>query len=206
MASHAPASPDCRAAETTLLVLIDYQIGVMRRLGEVQMQEIGNNVMGLAKSAKALGLPAVLAARAGHGGGSRLIPALRRLFPTRLVKRPADVVNAWQWPGFRDAVRSSGRRKIVMAGVPADTALLRTALDMAEDGYSLDIVLDASGADSTARDRVADRMSRAGLRIDTWYSAAASLLGDWRCDLYGLRSQPARTSGTQTSDHVSHGT
>ena len=205
MASHAPVPPHCRSPETTVLVLIDYQIGVIRRLGEVQMQETGNNVLGLARSAKALGLPAVLTARAGHGGGSRLIPALRRLFPARLVKRPADMVNAWQWPTFRDAIRRTGRRNVIMAGVPADTALLHTALDMADDGYALDIVLDASCANRANREMVADRMRRAGLSIDTWCSAVASLLGDWRCDLYGLRPPRARTGGSQAVDHASPG-
>lgn len=169
------------APDNAVLVLIDHQVGLLRRIRDRAPEEVRQNVLGLAKSAKALNIPVVLTANAG--GGGRLLPELRRLFHDRPVIGRFGTANPWHWPAFREAIECIGRRHVVIAGIPA-TAMQSAALDMARAGHAVHAVIDASGADSAvARELAVTRLREAGLRIHSWFSVAAEMLGDWRRDL-----------------------
>ena len=181
------------APDNALLVLIDYQVGLLRIIRGAPAQDVRDNVLGLAKTAKTLDVPVVLTTNLEGGANGRLLPKLRRIFAGRHVIGRPGVINAWHWPAFRRAVEQTGRRKIVMAGVTAGTGLQSAALEMVRDGYEVHAVIDASGAESiSARDLMVTTLRDAGLRIHTWYSVAAELLGDWRRELdTGAPMQPA---------------
>ena len=175
---------DGLAPDTALLVLIDHQVGLMRIIRDMPPEEARNNVLGLAKSARTLGVPVVLTTNMEWGVNGRLLPELRKLFANQPVIGRPGVINAWRCGPFREAVESTRRRSLVLAGVTVSTALQFAALDMLRDGYDVHAVIDASGAESTmARDVAVTTLRDAGVRIHTWFSVAAELLGDWRRDL-----------------------
>lgn len=177
--SHAGLTPD-----NAVLVLIDHQVGLMSIIRDMSPQEATANILGLAKSAQILGLPVLLTTNIEWGLNGRLVPELRRIFPSRPVIGRPGVLNAWNWPAFREAVVQGKRRKVIMAGVTVSTGLLFAALDMLRDGYEVHAVIDASGAESTlARDLAVATLLHAGARTRSWFSVATELLGDWRHDL-----------------------
>ncbi len=102
--SQAADRGDGLAPENAVLVLIDHQVGTMSIIRDMGLQEATNNVLGLAKSAKTLGLPVVLTSNMEWGINGRIIPELRRVFPDQPVIGRAGVINAWRWPAFREAV------------------------------------------------------------------------------------------------------
>jgi nicotinamidase-related amidase len=170
--------------ENALLVLIDHQLGLMSIIRDMSPREVENNVLGLAKAAKTLQVPVVLTSNVAWGINGRMLPQLRRIFPDQAIVSRPGIVNAYSWPGFRDAIAESGRPNIIIAGVTASTGLLFPALDLSREGYDVHAVIDACGAESTiARDMAVATMLRAGVKARTWFSVTAELLGDWRCDL-----------------------
>jgi len=175
---------DALSPENAVLVLIDHQVGMMSIIRDMTVQEATNNVIGLAKSAKTLGLPVVLTSNMEWGINGRIIPEVRRIFADQQVIGRAGLINAWRWPAFRNAVIQTGRRKVIMAGVTTSTALQFAALDMLRDGYEVHAVIDASGAESAlARDVSVATLTHAGVKARTWFSVTAELLGDWQCDI-----------------------
>jgi nicotinamidase-related amidase len=106
--------------------LIDHQPWVAFPVRSITPEELLNNVTALAKVACALGIPTVLSTVFAEGGrlADPLFEQLRRVFPD---VRPIDRrnTNAWSDPAFVAAVRKTGRRKLVMAGLfpsPSNTA------------------------------------------------------------------------------------
>ncbi|MGA3403707.1 MAG: isochorismatase family protein [Acetobacteraceae bacterium] len=180
----APGSRDGLSPDNTVLVLIDHQLGMMSIIRDMSLQDVRNNVLGLAQSAKTLGVPVVLTSNMEWGINGRIMPELRRIFADQPVIGRPGVINAWRWPALREAVVQTGRRNVIMAGVTTSTGLQFAALDMLRDGYDVHAVIDASGAESAvARDVSVATLTHAGVKARTWFSVAAELLGDWQRDI-----------------------
>ena len=52
-------NPEPMTQDNTALVLVDHQVGLMTGIRDYSVAELKHNVIGLAKAAKALGLPIV---------------------------------------------------------------------------------------------------------------------------------------------------
>ena len=116
------------SSDNAALVLIDHQVGLMRVVRDMRLQEARNNILGLARSARTLGVPAVLTSNMEWGVNGRVLPGLRRIFADCDIIGRSGVVNAYRWPAFRQAVAATGRRNIILAGVTTSTGLLFAAL------------------------------------------------------------------------------
>lgn len=169
--------------DTAVLLLIDHQVGLMNIVRDLGAEEFKSNVLGLAKTAKTLGLPVILSTSRGQGPNGLLIPELTTLFPeVEVIDRPG-VINAYRWPAFRRAVEATGRRQAIIAAVTTTTCLQFPALDMVADGYDVHGVIDASGSESAlAREAAVATMAAGRVKIRTWFSVAAELIADWRRD------------------------
>src|SRR5207244_9250277 len=102
-----------------------------------------NNVVGLAKSAKAFGVPTLLTTVVERQGGY-LIKPLQDVFPEQT---PIDrtFINTWEDERCVAWVRKSGRKKIVMAALWTEICLAMPTIHALGDGYEVYIVTDASG-------------------------------------------------------------
>ncbi len=174
--------------DNAVVLLIDHQVGLMQIIDDMGPEQAKSNVVGLARSAKTLGLPVVLATSRDWGPNGQILPEIKALFPdTEIIRRPG-VINAYRWPEFRAAVEATGRRKVILAGVTASTCMLFPTLDLLADGYEVHAVIDASGSESPGqivREAVIADVARAGGRPRTWFSVVAELVADWRRDEAG---------------------
>src|ERR1700756_4124407 len=75
-------------------------------------EEFKNNVLVLAKTGKAFGIPVVLTTSRDWGPNGPLLPELKTLFPEVEVIRRPGVINAWRWPAYREAVETTGCKKL----------------------------------------------------------------------------------------------
>jgi nicotinamidase-related amidase len=174
---------DVLTPENSVVLLVDHQVGLMNIIRDMTAEEVKNNVLGLAKTAKTLGVPVILTTALEWGPNGQIIPELKALFPEVAIIRRPGVINSYRYPEFRLAVEKTGRKKIIMAAVTDTTCLQFPALDMIKDGYEVHAVIDASGAESAiARDAAIATMAAAGVRIRTWFGVAAELIADWRRD------------------------
>jgi nicotinamidase-related amidase len=170
-------------ATPSVLLLIDDQVGLAEWVRDQSPVEFKNAVMGLARTAKTLGIPTILTTSRDFGPNGQLLSELRELFADVPVIRWTGTINAYRWPQFRAALEATGRRKAIIAGVSTTTCLQFPALDMVADGYDVYAAIDASGSESElARQAAVATLSTRGVQIRTWFSLAAELIADWRRD------------------------
>jgi nicotinamidase-related amidase len=164
--------------EDSTLVLIDHQGAQFANLHSHEPQLVVNNAIALAKTAKLLGIPTVLttvvAARSGN-----IIKGIQDVFPDQ---QPIDrtFINAWQDTRFMNAVKKTGRKKLVMAGLWTEVCVAMPALQAQGEGYDVYVVSDASGGVSVEAHAMAmDRMIQAGIKPITWLAALCEWQRDW---------------------------
>jgi nicotinamidase-related amidase len=169
--------------DNTVLLLIDHQVGLSQLVRDQTPDEFRNNVLGLARAAKAMNIPVILSTSRDWGPNGPIFPELRALFPDAPLIRREGIINAYRDPAFRRAVEATGRKHVVIAAISASTCLQFPALDMVQDGYTVHGVIDASGSVSEI-EREATIATLAANRITprNWFSVMAEWRADWRRD------------------------
>jgi nicotinamidase-related amidase len=121
------------------------------------------------------------------GPNGPLVPEIKEMFPDApYIPRPGQI-NAWDNEDFVAAVKQTGRRQLIIAGVVTDVCVAFPALSAREEGYEVFAVVDASGTFNKAvRDAALSRMTQAGVQTVNWFSVACELHRDWRNDIEGL--------------------
>jgi nicotinamidase-related amidase len=164
--------------ENCALILIDHQPFQFAGLRSHDSQTIINNVVGLAKSAKAFGVPTLLSTVVEERGGNLLKP-LQDVFPDQ---KPINrtFINTWEDVRCVEWVKKTGRKKIVIAALWTEICLAMPAIQAAGEGYEVYIVTDASGGVSVeAHEMAIQRMVMAGCMPITWTVFASELQRDW---------------------------
>jgi hypothetical protein len=115
------------------------------------------------------------------------VPELKEKFPNApFIPRPGQI-NAWDNEDFVKAVKATGKKQLIIAGVVTEVCVAFPALSALEEGYEVFVVTDASGTfNEVTRHSAWDRMSAAGAQPITWFAVACELHRDWRNDVEGL--------------------
>jgi nicotinamidase-related amidase len=160
---------------------VDHQTGLMNLVHSANATEYKNIVIGLAKLAKLHKMPTVLTTSAETGPNGPMLPEIIHLLPNApKISRPGQI-NAWDNSDFVDAIKKTGRKKIVMSGITTDVCVTFAALSALDAGYEVYIVVDASGCMNIEVQQASiERMSQAGAIIGTWFGISCELLYDWR--------------------------
>lgn len=164
--------------EDSIVVLIDHQPFQFANLHSHEPTMVVNNVVGLAKAAKAFNVPTILTTVLEQRGGY-LIKGLQDVFPEQ---KPIDrtLINTWQDKNVVDVVKKSGRKKIVMAALWSEVCLAMPAIQAAGEGYDVYVVTDASGGVTReAHDMAVQRMIMAGITPITWLAVMSEWQRDW---------------------------
>jgi nicotinamidase-related amidase len=177
------------------LLLVDHQAGLLSLVRDIEPERFNNNVLALADAAKYFGLPTILTTSFEDGPNGPLIPELKALFPDApYIARPGQI-NAWDNADFVNAVKATGKKQLLIAGVVTEVCVAFPALSALEEGYEVFVVTDASGTfNEIARDSAWSRMSAAGAQLINWFGVACELHRDWRNDVEGL--------GTLLANHI----
>jgi nicotinamidase-related amidase len=164
------------------LVLIDHQSGVMQLIKTLPLEAVKRNTLALARAAKILGIPAVLTSSQEDMLQGPMLPELKEILPEAFAARVkrAGVVNAFDDPAFKSAVKGLGRPNLIMAGVTTDVCLVYPAITAMELGYEVQAVLDASGSPFELSEEMArQRMRDAGVVLTATNTLIAELAHDW---------------------------
>lgn len=164
--------------EDSVLVLIDHQPYQLTNLNSHDPQASVNAVTGLAKAAKAFNVPTILTSVvAGRGG--LLFPQLTDLFPGQEVI-DRTFINTWEDKKVVDAVKATGRKQLIIAGLWTEVCVAMPAIQAAGEGWDVTVITDASGGISVEAHQVAiQRMIGAGINMMTWLALAAEWQRDW---------------------------
>jgi nicotinamidase-related amidase len=162
-------------------LMLDHQTGLFSLVRDFGPDEIKNNVLALAATAKYFELPTILATSMDQGPNGPLLPALREIHSDApMIRRPGEI-NAWENPDFLKAVKATGKKQLILSGIVTDVCVTGPALDAIDEGYEVFVVVDASGTFSpVVRDAALNRMAAAGAQLINWFAVACELQRDWR--------------------------
>jgi nicotinamidase-related amidase len=164
--------------ERSVLLLIDHQAFQFANLHSHDPTLIVNNVVGLAKAAKAFKIPTILTTVTEDRGGY-LLKGIQDVFPTQ---KPINrtFLNSWEDPRVVEAVKKTGRKQLVMAALWTEICLAMPVIQSLADGYEVFIVTDASGGVTReAHDMAVQRMVQAGAVPITWVAVMSEWQRDW---------------------------
>ncbi|MBG2915572.1 isochorismate family cysteine hydrolase YcaC [Proteus terrae] len=169
------------------VLLVDHQAGLLSLVRDIEPDKFNNNVLALANAAKYFNLPTILTTSFEDGPNGPLVPQLVEMFPDApYIARPGQI-NAWDNEDFVKAVKATGKKQLIIAGVVTEVCVAFPALSALEEGFEVFVVTDASGTfNAIARDSAWDRMSKAGAQLINWFGLACELHRDWRNDVEGL--------------------
>jgi nicotinamidase-related amidase len=168
-------------------LLVDHQAGLISLVQDFPPNEFKNNVLALAALAKFFKLPTILTTSFEEGPNGPIVPELKQMFPdVPYIARPGNI-NAWDNEDFVKAVKATGKKQLIIAGVVTDVCVAFPTLSALEEGYEVFVVTDASGTfNETVQQAAWARMSAAGAQLMNWFSVACELHRDWRNDIEGL--------------------
>ncbi|MBB3125509.1 nicotinamidase-related amidase [Paenibacillus rhizosphaerae] len=170
---------DLLTAENSAIILIDHQPQMIFGVQSADRQTIINNTVGLAKTGKVFNVPTILTTVAAESFSGPIHPQIQAVFPDQV---PIDrtTMNSWEDDNLVQAVKKTGRKKLVMAALWTEVCLAFPVIGAIKDGYEVYIVTDASGGTTTeAHDMAVQRMIQAGAIPVTWVSVMLEYQRDW---------------------------
>src|SRR3712207_6024058 len=169
------------------VLLVDHQAGLLSLVRDIEPDRFKNNVLALADLTRYFRLPTILTTSFEDGPNGPLVPELKATFPDApFIPRPGQI-NAWDNEDFVEAVKATGRKQLIIAGVVTEVCVAFPALSALEDGFEVFVVTDASGTfNELTRHSAWNRMAEAGAQLMTWFGVACELHRDWRRDVEGL--------------------
>ncbi len=175
----------------TLILLLDHQSGLFQTVKDIAVADLRRNVEMVAKLATLLNIPVITTASEPAGTNGPLMPEIHRHAPHAVYVPRKGEVNAWDNDDFVAAVRSTGRRTLVMAGVWTSVCVMFPALDARAAGYEVYAVLDASGDPSEMASRISlARFVQGGVKPTSTNALLSELHRSWArpeaADLAGL--------------------
>jgi nicotinamidase-related amidase len=173
--------------DNAAVLLVDHQAGLLSLVRDIDPDKFKNNVLALADAAKFFNLPTILTTSFETGPNGPLMPELKEMFPDApYIARPGQI-NAWDNEDFVKAIKATGKKQLIIAGVVTEVCVAFPALSAIEEGFDVFVIADASGTfNEMTRDAAWDRMSAAGAQMMTWFGMACELHRDWRNDIEGL--------------------
>ncbi|WP_196062939.1 MULTISPECIES: isochorismate family cysteine hydrolase YcaC [unclassified Serratia (in: enterobacteria)] len=177
------------------VLLVDHQAGLLSLVRDIDPDRFKNNVLALGDLAKYFNLPTILTTSFETGPNGPLVPELKAQFPDApYIARPGQI-NAWDNEDFVKAVKATGRKQLIIAGVVTEVCVAFPALSALAEGFEVFVVTDASGTfNELTRQSAWSRMEAEGAQLMTWFGVACELHRDWRNDVEGL--------GTLFANHI----
>jgi nicotinamidase-related amidase len=203
------------------LIIIDHQPQMAFGVQSIDRQALKNNVVALAKAAKAFNVPTTITTVETDSFSGNTYPEILAVFPeNKILERTS--MNSWDDQNVREALKANARKKVVVAGLWTEVCDLMFALDaIREGGYEIYLAADASGGTSVEAHKFAiDRMVQAGVVPVTWQQVLLEWQRDWaRTDTYhatmdivlehsgayGMGADYASTHVHKSPERVKHG-
>jgi len=171
-------NPEPLTKENAALILVDHQVGLMTGIRDYSIAELKHNVVGLAKAAQALNIPIITTTTSADTLWGPAFPELVQALPDNdFIDR--TTVNAWDDPRVEDAIKATGRSKLIFAGVSLEVCAAFPAMRSAREGYEAYVAIDASGTfNETKRITGLQRLIQSGVVVADGASFMVEILAD----------------------------
>ena len=147
-----------------VILLLDHQAGLFQTVKDISVSRLRTNTTMLAKLAALLDVPVFTSASVPDGPNGPLMPEIHREAPHAVHVPRKGEINAWENEDFVRAVRGTGKKTLIIAGVWTSVCVAFPALDALAEGYRVYAVMDASGDPSEFASRTTlARFTQAGV-------------------------------------------
>src|SRR6266699_3427138 len=165
--------------DNCVVALIDHQPQMLFGTSYPDRESIINHTVALAKATRVFDVPVVLTTVETQSFSGNMWPQLRAVFPKQTpIERSS--MNAWDDENFVAAIKATGRKKIVLAGLWTETCVALGTIQALHDGYEIYVVEDCCGdVSQLAHDNAMKRVIQAGAKPVTSLSVMLEWQRDW---------------------------
>lgn len=175
-----PVKDPLLTPRNSAFIVIDYQPIQVSSIRSMSQKELVFNIVHTAKAAVNYDLPIVHSTVNVKTGKNQ--PPIAPLMEV-LDKYPTydrTTINSWEDVEFKQAVKATGRKKLVMAALWTEACLTFPALDAMREGYDVYVVADAVGGTSLVAHKAAlRRIEQAGGKLISKTQLYCELQRDW---------------------------
>ncbi|KRK32706.1 isochorismatase family protein [Loigolactobacillus bifermentans] len=175
-----PLQDELLTPENAVLTLIDYQPMQINAINSIAHATLIKNTQALINLMQAFKVPIILSTvNVATSQNEDTIPALKRLLPD-IPSYDRTSINAWEDVAYQQAVKATGRRKIVIGALWTEACMAFPTLDALAAGFDVFPVVDAIGGTSTlAHETALRRVEQAGAQLTTLAQLGCELQRDW---------------------------
>lgn len=165
--------------DNCVVTLIDHQPQMLFGVTSIDRQSLINNVVGFAKAAKIFEVPLILSTVESKSFSGNIWPQLQAIYPDQTpIERSS--MNSWDDGKFVSAVKKSGKKKIVLAGLWTQVCVTFPTVQAINDGFEVYVVEDLCGdLDERTHEAAMRRVEQAGAKPVTWIQVMLEWQRDW---------------------------
>jgi nicotinamidase-related amidase len=166
--------------KNAVLIIIDYQPVQVASIVSMDRKLLVDNIVRVSKIAQAYELPILLSTVNVNNGINK--PTIHQLQEVLTGIEPLDrtTINAWEDKEFVQAVKATGRKKLIMTALWTEACLTFPSLDAMHEGYEVYPVVDAVAGTSVEAHRAGlTRIIQAGGKPVSWVQLICELQRDW---------------------------
>lgn len=175
-----PKNDHLLSPENSVLIIIDYQPIQISSIKSMDQSYLTEQIVRLAKTAEVYNIPVILSTvNVQTGKNQDTIAPLKEVLAED-VSYDRTSINAWEDKEFYQAVKATGRKKLIMAALWTEACLAFPALDALKEGFEVFPVADAVGGTSSEAHNIAlRRIEQAGARLISVNQLLCELQRDW---------------------------
>jgi nicotinamidase-related amidase len=165
--------------DNCVVAFVDLQPQMLFGVNGADRQTIINSNLILAKAARVFGLPLVVSTVETKSFSGYMWPQLKAVVPDEpVIER--TTMNSWDDANFVAAIKKTGKKKIVLAGLWTETCVALLTVQAIFDGYEVFIVEDACGdVSALSHANAMQRCIQAGAKPVTALSVMLEWQRDW---------------------------
>jgi len=173
-------------------LFIDHQPQMAFGVTNIDRQLLKNNTIAMAKTAKLFNIPTILTAVETESFSGYIWPELMDVLEQDPIERTS--MNSWEDAAFVEAVKKTGRKKLVIAALWTEACLIFPTICALAEGFEVIMNTDASGGTSLeAHNAAIRRGEQHGAESITSLQVLLELQRDWsRTETYAGTTDIAR--------------
>lgn len=165
--------------ENSVVTIIDLQPQMLFGVANFDRQSVISLNTLLAKATRVFDVPVVLSTVETKSFSGNMWPQIQAIYPDKTpIER--STMNSWDDENFVAAVKATGRKKIVLAGLWTETCVALATIQALYDGFEVFVVEDCCGdVTQLSHDNAMKRVVQAGAKPVTALSVMLEWQRDW---------------------------
>lgn len=175
-----PKTDHLLTPENSAFLLIDYQPTQINSINSMERSQLVKRIEIATKMIRDFKIPIVLSTvNVASGQNQDTIPGIKKLIPD-VKSYDRTSINSWEDVEFKEAVKATGKKKLIIAGLWTEACLTFPSLDALKEDYEIYPLVDVVGGTSTeAHNSALRRVEQAGGKPVTLVQLACELQRDW---------------------------